>query len=1357
MKVNAILKPLTGEHVVGVYPTMKPEVEADWRRRLNFYTGRSLSDVALGAEQEGRAGRLATRGEMVSPGVVTGLEVGVEQEDESDARFFYYIASGMGITASGEDVVVSRPLRVDVKAVSVYAPAAILSGNEAEEEADSLEVIVPGGLQARRLGPSLNELIEAGVALPPAGILVLQPVVVGRIGKFDPRDPCETDPQNNAFDDWQLVDGCRLIFYAWPTDWLFLPELGEQWRNRIAHTIFEAEKDKDSEHVLPWEEIGVPIGLVGFNASWIPLFVDRYSVVRAGGKPKQRSVLVPGAGSPFLWQSRMQQFAEQVAEKMSANVAVEQLYRQFRYLPPAGLLPGEAIAPRKAQDHFFPSNYYVKAMPVPLEQLDVAMESSASLAPFDTSTPDRVCILVPVPQVWYEPELLRKEIVDPEFQQTIDEFVERRAKWLKRRQDVREIAEAIIRAIKGEPPVYPDPDPDALEEEDVASDPLDPEDPKLADPEETYGTEVKDGKKVTTGIETLRTYLRKNMPLKHETAVSVETLPEDIAFPEGLSDKIAYDKKRKLLIVQGVMTDKESKILLKFLESLELSGAKEIVERLYRESQKEELSQLDKLGLERFIGFLEDKIKRADDKIDFGFLRVQTDIYRVRQLMLGNVAGTRLATSPVLASIAKGESSAATREDLSAFMKGLEKVSHTDPVRSGTPFNNPGGSSGNPSRSANPGASGRNSAMAGDLFVSGELTGSMTEMGSLTRADSGETMFIKSGDIKEARTATTTEALTAKTRGDGVLFGSKPPTKDHVIGESSIIGNTYDFRNVTIADRLGNPPANEAKDAGVVSKYEVVKGFLDLELNVDDLQVPGFLEAEKDVKKSFGDIKSGGLVDEILSGTHDPNPDDDEDEAGFFAAGVKALENTVATLRVVEGRIHAYRRAVVRCRKTLNDLSKSAVKADHRLKVIGDELAEVRHDVAVARALLAEEEDRVAAINKRRDQIIAEHVPFLAFYRPRVSDLLLDAPVRAIDPGLVEAPVPACLARAVSIPSELRDMIDLFREVPVKWLTKVPSLLDKLDRLDVLHETIVSAKRRAQIKYIAKQPSYKMIAKQPCETLKASKCYLGQAISKAFTAQQQVVMQCRATTAQLDLEIFAGKSWKRTRDQVKEAISMGDLVDAGHGRSDVAQGATRELDNIAHVAACLYSMFGEVVPSIRLDWAERLSQYDAPVNLRNLSSLPGWGEIEYLDRRQIQTLVDWLYQRVDVRWPEAVSMMSDLVRICILLASHAPVNRIIAGHVQEATTAKEGAQVKVAIDPARVRVGMPVLMYAGSKVVAQGVVEDISAGQAAARVVKAMTETVHLEQGACVQFGEETAFYTNPLTRGKVWGGFGNS
>jgi len=116
----------------------------------------------------------------------------------------------------------------------------------------------------------------------------------------------------------------------------------------------------------------------------------------------------------------------------------------------------------------------------------------------------------------------------------------------------------------------------------------------------------------------------------------------------------------------------------------------------------------------------------------------------------------------------------------------------------------------------------------------------------------------------------------------------------------------------------------------------------------------------------------------------------------------------------------------------------------------------------------------------------------------------------------------------------------------------------------------------------------------------------------------------------------------------------------------------------------------------------RLSQFDAPANLRNLSTLPRWGEVEALARRSMQTLVDWLYGRVDARNTQAVGLMHDLVRMCLLLASHAPVNQIIAGHVEKPTTVKPGSRVPLVISPGAVRVACRCLSTPGRRWLRRG-------------------------------------------------------
>jgi hypothetical protein len=191
----------------------------------------------------------------------------------------------------------------------------------------------------------------------------------------------------------------------------------------------------------------------------------------------------------------------------------------------------------------------------------------------------------------------------------------------------------------------------------------------------------------------------------------------------------------------------------------------------------------------------------------------------------------------------------------------------------------------------------------------------------------------------------------------------------------------------------------------------------------------------------------------------------------------------------------------------------------------------------------------------------------------------------------------------------------------------------------------------------------------------------------------------------------------------------------------VSNQAATLLDHVTRVATCLYTRFEAVRPALRLDWAERLSQFDEPVNLRSLTNLPRWGEIDYLDRRELQSLVDWLFQQINPRQSEAIAFLSDLVRLSLLLASHAPVNQIIAGRVVRPTTVRPGGRVQITIDPLQVRIGMPMLVYSTlNTVVAQGIVEDLNGGLAAAKITQTTQANLELTESTRVQFLRQSLF-----------------
>jgi hypothetical protein len=450
--------------------------------------------------------------------------------------------------------------------------------------------------------------------------------------------------------------------------------------------------------------------------------------------------------------------------------------------------------------------------------------------------------------------------------------------------------------------------------------------------------------------------------------------------------------------------------------------------------------------------------------------------------------------------------------------------------------------------------------------------------------------------------------------------------------------------------------------------------------------------------------------------------------------GVELLDATVAALRNVEGRIQLYRGGVERARAALDELHALAARLDARLKTLGDDLAETRHDLAVARALLEDEKARVAAVNARRKRILAEQVHFYAYQRPRLSAGLLDAPARALNPAFTQSPLPAALAGTDVAPPELRAIVEVLREAPLRFFRNASSLLAGLDTLAVLRGTLESARDRARLR-------------QSPVTLDALEARLGGrlggSIARTLQAQAQVVALHRQATAQMDLAAFGFVNWARVRAEALRTLSLGDLIDAAHGRTAVDRAAAREVDDVLKVATALYRELGRVKPAVRLDWAESLSQYDQAADLHNLYALARFGELDYLDRREMQALVDWLYARIDPSQPEAAAMMSDVVRVCILLASHAPVNAVLAASVPRETEARIGGTVEIDTDTAHARVGMHVLLYDVAKRPVHAVVEDLTDRVAVARIVHAPAPSVTIAKDTRAQLGEEARLATH--------------
>jgi hypothetical protein len=235
--------------------------------------------------------------------------------------------------------------------------------------------------------------------------------------------------------------------------------------------------------------------------------------------------------------------------------------------------------------------------------------------------------------------------------------------------------------------------------------------------------------------------------------------------------------------------------------------------------------------------------------------------------------------------------------------------------------------------------------------------------------------------------------------------------------------------------------------------------------------------------------------------------------------------------------------------------------------------------------------------------------------------------------------------------------------------------------------------------------------------------------------QQEQMSLVRAQSLQLDVARLGALTWQGVRAEAAKVGSLGDLIEGDHGSGLVARNAAAFFERFGRITTCLHAGFSLVLPSIRLDWAETLSQFDDAVNLRNLSSLPRWPEIAYADRRRLQGLVDWMFDQLNPRETRANALVSDVVRMTLLVASHAPVGRIIAGRVPRPITARPGLRIPlIALDPPHLRVGMQALIYRANTIVARAVVEDLGQGEASGRVTYTASASVELDEAVRVQF-----------------------
>jgi hypothetical protein len=1288
-----------GERALVVTPRPSPEVDG-WSRRLRFWAGRSLSATALVVDSHHRVSTLARATGLFAPGVVRGLELTArEDRTRSGTRaapasdWWLHVRPGLGLAAGGEDVALPRALRVALDDLPIVGDPAFFAG-------------------------------AWPAAVRGLGVVLLQPVeVIDEGGRADAGLAC-SDPSDDAYSDRQRVDAVRLVWHPWPSAWLQPPARGARFRNLLAHRLFAHEADRPGEPA-PWHALGVPLACVDVSGDGNIQFVDRHLVVRGGGGAQ--ALPMHGGGGPALWQARVDQFADHLADLSREGVSSADAEARFHFLPPFAVIPTGLVDLAALRTDFLPPTCRVQAVPVPQEQLELVLERTAALAPIDLVNGDECTVFVPVPQRWFDPRLLFTDSIADAFLAAIRETGDRVAEHKQRRAVLRGHGFHVRTALsRSDAPAWPADDPGAIPGEPAAAMPAG------AAAESDHGAaaraEIVDlVARLSAAYPFLAAEVQARVPLAAWQAEPGTPAPNAAA---------AFG------------------------------------------------------GLLPWIADLQDRIRRGNDAVNYGFLRAQSEIYRVRQVMLGNVEATRLAVNPALASIVQGESARATKVELDRFFGHLTATGG-GPIK-GAPAPAPA---------------------AGEAPMPSAPDTSRTASVPPVRMVERSALELRATAVGPELDVPSGLGAVLGERLQGLALGRLPFVGEtDITGKRALVGKIPALRTTTIADRIAEPPAPEAKNSAVAGRLQIVAGIARLHPEVVDLAgltIPvahqevavferGWLD---DTAKRLGELRatlrkrpeptpaqqqqlqrldrlvphieqrgrSGvarsalwlgkaadqirrdlvaevpdwsrrrtvdvaltdpDLMEELQRGLFDPDPEDG-DEGGYFAAAVAAQELAMAALRAVEGRLDRYERALSDIEQTVDRLRRIGADWLRRVQEVETDLAEARHDLGVAKALHDEEAARLEAVNRTRAETLRTRVARLVVARTRKIAAADDVPVQHLE-RVWSDPLPAALAEQHDLPDELERAVAAWRHAPIAWFTELRGLARQLDRRETLLQSLAEARLRAQVRVSA--PPRPSVVQAPLASAIA--------LQRVLQGQEDRKLRRWQETAAIDLARFSALSWQASSLQAEAHLSLDDLCSSSRGRAQLARSASTHLSRIAAVAGALHREAGNVPAAVRLSWAEAISVHDRVVDLHDLSWLPGFAGLGRELRLDMQRLVTWLFGQVEPGSAGGRQLATDLVRVAILLACHAPVGALVTGRTTRPSRVRGGDLVTVALEAGTPRLGAGVRIYAPATAaaaahLATAVVEDLQAGAAVLRVTRihAPAGDLVLDVGARAVFG----------------------
>ena len=747
-------------------------------------------------------------------------------------------------------------------------------------------------------------------------------------------------------------------------------------------------------------------------------------------------------------------------------------------------------------------------------------------------------------------------------------------------------------------------------------------------------------------------------------------------------------------------------------------------------------------GLQHFIDHVNAKISKADDLINLAFLTAQTDIYRYRQNVLGATDASKLATSPILANIATGDTSAVVSQNLQTFLSSLPAAKPTPfpPPPPVAPPERTGGPSG-PAGPAPPGGI-RTIAFSPAMRNLGPLALRATPAATsatirqvsplaIARFAAPSPVFTPIGVTRLIAQAPPPTVFKPIIRGTAGVSASVTD----VTQQQPLVGAQINIRTLTVASRLGQSPSQEALFYSVSNRLAFLQLLSDLDLTIEDLIIlvdstqPTSTNPNPVEPHTLAELRDAAKSPALLAKVQGVQIQTDADEATVFSNGIRVLEQHSQLLRALEGRVQEYRDFVSFCSAALSSVQADLQRAQTCLRQLGNNLLQDRQDVSFTTQLLAEETLRVNAVNDKRIQTLQNSVQVIAYTRARTLEATSDTPTRQLVPGNVTSPVPVCLQESVAIPPELREIVALLREAPVNWLPAVQALLNRLERPHILYEVAANTQTRAMLQ---------LQLPQQASSADTETGVYAPVISNLYYANQQVFRTYTTQRSSFQLAPLAHHSWQSLVGTLQNVAAVGDLISSAAVHAEVVNATTRLMTQISSVATCLYTRVSATDPAYRLAWAEFLRGPGLSLQLQSLAVLPNWTQQEYVARDQMQMMVDWLFQQIDTSNSATVAYMSDVVRVCILLASHAPVDDIITSALTVRTKPVVGGVVALNLPSVRVASGMYVNLYSKGVLAAQAVVSDLDAQTVNATVTNVYRPDTYIETTDIAHFTAQT-------------------